>query len=165
MHTTVVIKVYRLSVVFKLWHHYHYPEPLIPGMIEPCPLFMLNSDPNQMLQKKSKLIIPDRFFPNFCCPILVNANCSLSFLFLDDRSVVFCCSKPICLKVWYVVCSEMYFSMVATSSYLSYCWLLISVKQSGHSPLLSTSIQDSIFTQNIAVDWIFSLFRMIVYKP
>ncbi len=85
--------------------HQQQPEPLIQGRMDPCfHVVTPNSDPAiWKSQKKSGLIGPGNLFSIFYCQFWWSCtNCSLSFLFLADRSGT-CCGL---LLVWCVVLSE-----------------------------------------------------------
>ena len=93
------------------------------------------------------------------------ANCSLSFLLLADRSVVFRCRSPsssrfheLCVQRWYSAfsgCDECLFEL-----------LLPSCDLEPVCPISSDlSHQRGMFIHTAAAHWIFSLFQTILCKP
>jgi len=84
--------------------------------------------------------------------------CSLSFQFLSDSSgtaVIFC------FKIQAFRDALLQRSLV-TSGNLRYCCLSISSNQSSHPPL--TSGINKAFSPRTAAQWIFSLFRTILWR-
>ncbi len=90
-------------------------------------------------------------------------NCSLSFLFLADRSgtgVVFCCCSPSASKFYvlsiqrcssaYLGCNEWLFELLLPFYHLKPVW-----------PFSSDLWHQGIFTHRTAAHWIFSLFHSL----
>lgn len=104
-------------------------------------------------QQKLRLMRPGNVFSNFYCQIL--ANCSISFLLLVDRSVLFCCCSPPVSR-FDLLCSSAYRS--CDECFMLVTFAFLSISRGPTVPFSDLLHQQSIFTQITVVHWIFSLF-------